>query len=240
MRGLFVTGTDTGVGKTIVTAGIARLLADEGHAVGVMKPVETGHPSDDGWPADAGFLALAARTDDPRELVVPFTYSEPLAPLVAARREVRPVDLDAIDAAAAAIAARHDLVLVEGAGGISVPVTDDTDMAGLALRLGLPVLVVARPDLGTLNHTLLTVRYARARGLRVAGVVLCGGRGDAAEVAERTNPPMLEEMCGVPVLGIVPRFGMISGPEKAKEAVAAALAPARILALVDETEGSAP
>lgn len=240
MRGLFVTGTDTGVGKTVVTAGLARLLGDEGISVGVMKPVETGHAEDDGWPADAGFLALAARTDDPRERVVPFVYAEPLAPLVAARRGGRAVDLAKIDAAAAAIAARHDLILVEGAGGISVPITEGTDMAGLALRLGLPLLVVARPDLGTLNHTFLTVRYARARGLRVVGVVLCGGRGDAAEVAERTNPPMIEEMCGAPVLGIVPRFGMISGPERAKEAVAAALAPARILSLVDETEGSAP
>lgn len=205
MRGLFVTGTDTGVGKTVVAGGLARRLADRGFRVGVLKPVETGCPPG-ATPADGAFLAAAARTPGGADAVVPVRYAEPLAPLVAARREGRPVDVRAIEEAYERVRAENDVVLVEGAGGLSVPITEDLDMAGLAARFGLPLLVVARPDLGTLNHTFLTVRYARERGLDPAGVVLSGGRGDDADTAERTNPAMIEEMCGVEVLGIVPRI----------------------------------
>ena len=205
MRGLFVTGTDTGVGKTVVTAGLARALSDRGVRVGVLKPVETDCPTGV-EPADGALLAAAARIPGGADAVVPVRYAEPLAPLVAARRENRPVDLAAIDAAFAQVTADSEFVLVEGAGGISVPITDDLDMAGLAARFGLPVLIVARPDLATLNHTFLTVAYARSRGLAVRGIVLSGGRGEEADVAERTNRSMLEEQCGVPVLGMVPRL----------------------------------
>ncbi|MEN8148366.1 MAG: dethiobiotin synthase [Planctomycetota bacterium] len=217
MRGLFVTGTDTGVGKTVVAGGLARALSDRGVRVGVLKPVETGCPEGT-EPSDGAFLAAAARVA--ADTVVPVRYAEPLAPLVAARRENRPVDLAAIDAAFDRAAADAEFVLVEGAGGLSVPVTDDLDMAGLAGRFGLPLLVVARPDLGTLNHTFLTVAYARSRRLEVRGVVFSGGRGAEADVAERTNPPMLEEQCGVPVLGIVPRLAEPVTVEAAAAAVA--------------------
>lgn len=219
MRGLFVTGTDTGVGKTVVTGGLARALSDRGLRVGVLKPVETGCPEGT-EPADGAFLAAAARVAGGAAAVAPVRYAEPLAPLVAARREGRPVDFAAIDAAFARVTAGADFVFVEGAGGLSVPITVDLDMAGLAARFGLPVLVVARPDLGTLNHTYLTVAYARHRGLTVRGVVLCGGRGADADVAERTNPEMLAEQCGVPVLGTVPLLAAPVTIEAAAEAVA--------------------
>lgn len=221
---LFVTGTDTGVGKTVVTAGLARLLADAGVNVGVMKPAETGHEQAGGgapssWPADAGMLKEAARSDDPLEDVVPFIYREPLAPLVAARREDRPVAPDVLDAAFGRLRARHDVLLVEGAGGIEVPLTDELTMGGLASRWKLPILIVCRPNLGTLNHTALTVRAARDQGLRIAGLVICGATEDP-DVAERTNPAMLEELTGVSLLAQVPHRPEIGSPRQAAAALA--------------------
>ncbi len=218
MRGLLVTGTDTGVGKTVVTAGLARILADRGENIGVMKPVETGCP-EEGWPADAGFLARAGRVDDSMDLVVPCRFREPLAPLVAARREGGVVDVEAIRAAFGKLTVKYDRLLVEGAGGLSVPLTDDVDTAELAALLGLKVLVVARPGLGTLNHTCLTVHYARSHGLQVIGVVISGFKPRTEDVAERTNPEVIESRCAVPMLGLVPKAMDVDTPEGAARAV---------------------
>jgi dethiobiotin synthetase len=230
VSGLFVSGTDTGVGKTVVAAGLARLLADRGLDVGVMKPAETDVPADADWPADAGTLVRAARVDDPVDDVVPYRFADPLAPLVAARREGRPVDPAVIADRYAALAARHERMIVEGAGGITVPVAEGLDYAGLALRLGLVALVVARPALGTLNHTFLTVHYARSHGLPVLGVVLCACPTDGEDVAERTNPAMIREMCGVPILGRVP-LAPVGTPEEMAAAVGAGLDPDALLRL---------
>jgi len=216
VRGLFITGTDTGVGKTVVAAGLALALRRRGLAVGVLKPVETGWNGEGGWSADGALLAAAAGVDNgPAAAVVPCVYREPLAPLVAARRAQRPVPLEALDRAFEALAER-DWVLVEGAGGLAVPITEDLDMAGLAARWGLPLLVVARPGLGTLNHTFLTVHYARAGGLKVIGVVISGYPEAEADVATQSNPALIRELCGVPVLGLVPwRTPMVSAADAA-------------------------
>ena len=205
MSGILVTGTDTGVGKTAVAAGLTALLRGEGFRVAAMKPAETGHTGP-GWPADAACLREASGLDLPRATVVPFVFAEPLAPNVAARGEGRPVDPLALDAAYAELAAGHDLVVVEGAGGLSVRITDDLDHADLARRWGLPVLVVARAGLGTLNHTLLTVSYAHQRGLRVLGVVV-NGMPSRPDAAAATNPDEMRRILaplGVPVLGVLP------------------------------------
>jgi dethiobiotin synthetase len=228
-----VTGTDTGVGKTFVAAGLVRLFVDRGRSVFVMKPVETGCVG--GRAADAEMLAAAAR----RETVVPYTFEEPLAPLVAARRTGCRIDVDRIVGVARDLSSRQEIVVVEGAGGLSVPLTEDCDMAGLAGRLRLPLLVVARPDLGTLNHTFLTVRYARSMGLLVIGVVLSGVRPEGATVAEQTNPGLIEEMCDVPVLGRVPHIDFDGTPEAAAAAVADGVDLDGILALVEEIGGPA-
>ncbi|BBM68261.1 dethiobiotin synthase [Rhodothermus marinus] len=233
MNGLLITGTDTGVGKTVVAAGLARLLREAGYRVGVLKPVETGWEGPPGsWPPDARMLAEGACVDDPPEQVAPCVYAEPLAPLVAARRAGRPVDLDRIEAAWRRLQDR-DWVLVETAGGLSVPLTDTLDYAGLAVRWKLPVLVVSRPGLGTLNHTFLTVHYARSRGLPVVGVVLCG-YPEQPDVAEQTNPAMIEEMCHVPVLGRVPRRPAITSADEAAAAVAEGLRLEPFLARYEE------
>lgn len=168
--GIFVTGTDTGVGKTLVACAIARALRHRGTDVGVMKPVETGVAGT--GPSDALALQRAAGSSDPIELICAQQFALPAAPAAAARAAERSVDLAAIRAAYEEIRRRHDLVIVEGAGGLLVPLSDALDMAGLARELELPLLVVARASLGTINHTLLTLEVARQRALELAGVVI--------------------------------------------------------------------
>jgi dethiobiotin synthetase len=170
MRGLFVTGTDTGVGKTEVACALLRVARAGGlDAVG-MKPAQSG--ATDGEPTDAERLLAACDGVEPLEAICPYVLGAPLAPAVAARLEGREVSLARIVGAARALAARHAAVLVEGAGGLLVPLTERETYAELAAALGLPVLVVARAGLGTINHTALTVEALRARGVAIAGIVL--------------------------------------------------------------------
>ncbi len=242
MKALFVTGTDTGVGKTVVAAGIARLLYRRGLKIGVLKPVETG--CEPGRAADGALLAEAAGlADDAVAATVPITYRQPLAPLVAARQEGRPIDLDRLDAAWQSLAG-HDWVIVEGAGGLSVPISHDLDMAGLAGRWRLPLLVVARPGLGTLNHTFLTVHYGCSRGLAIVGVVISGWPAADPDPSLHSNPAMIEELCEVPVLGIVPWHHPMVTADDAAAAVARSTTLERLLRstkpLAETRESSRP
>jgi dethiobiotin synthetase len=170
MRGLFVTATDTGVGKTEVSCAIlANARAAGLDAVG-MKPAQSGHVP--GEPSDAERLRDACDRSEPLETICPYTFAAPLAPAVAARVEGKEVSFGRIVDAARALAARHAALLVEGAGGLLVPLTARETYADLAAALRLPVLVVARAGLGTVNHTALTLEALRARGLALAGIVL--------------------------------------------------------------------
>lgn len=213
-RGLFVSGTDTGVGKTVVSCALARGLRARGVDLGVMKPVETGVPPE--GPEDARALVAAAGVDDPLELVCPVQLALPAAPLVAARAERRRVDLDAIDRAFATLAERHARILVEGAGGLLVPLDERLDMAGLAARLGLPVLLVARAALGTINHTLLSVEACERRGLELIGVVVSHADGTLSP-ADAENLTLLRERLGARLVGELPpiRPGESATPEDA-------------------------
>ncbi len=209
-RGILITGTDTGVGKTTVAVGLARVLADEGWDLGVMKAVETGWPRDRGaWPADAALLREAARSPDPPEWVVPWIFEEPLAPFVAARREGLSSLREKIVSAFANIAEHHSFTLVEGAGGLSVGIQGEgphlLDYADLALDLDLPLLIVGRAHLGTLNHCFLTEHYARTRGCRVLGFVLNGLDPSRGDPSVRENPALIAERSGVPVWGVLPQ-----------------------------------
>ena len=170
MRGLFVTATDTGVGKTEVACALLGAARAAGvDAVG-MKPAQSG--ATPGEPSDAERLLEASGRVEPLEAICPYALQAPLAPAVAARLEGREISLSRILEAAHALAARHAAVLVEGAGGLLVPLTERETYADLAAALGLPVLVVARAGLGTINHTALTVEALRRRGLPIAGIVL--------------------------------------------------------------------
>jgi dethiobiotin synthetase len=201
MRGLFVTGTDTGVGKTFVTTALARGLRAAGVDVGVMKPIETGVPA--AGPEDARALRLAAGVDDPLERICPVQFSLPASPEAAARAESRTVPLAAIHEAFESLARRHAFMLVEGAGGLLVPIDEATDMADLVRAFDLPLLVVARANLGTVNHTRLSLEAAERRGLEVFGVVISHATAELPE-GDRRNLEGLRERLGERLLAELP------------------------------------
>jgi dethiobiotin synthetase len=205
MRGFFFTGTDTGVGKTLIAGAIAKALTGAGKRVGVMKPLESGCQRADGQlvAEDALFLKKMSGTADDFALICPYALARPLAPGIAAEKEQVAISLETIATAFACIAARHDLVLVEGAGGLMVPVTQEHLMVDLIRLLGLPLIIVARTALGTINHTLLTVKQAQQEGLAVRGVILNKTSPEPDE-SEETNPEVIERFSGVRLLGVVP------------------------------------
>jgi dethiobiotin synthetase len=203
---ILITGTGLGVGKTFVTAGIARALRGRGVDVGVMKPVEVGWDSEtDGeWPFDADALRQAAGVDDPREDVIPYIFKPFVSPQVAAHLEKRPIEMNVIHSALHRLREKHEVVLVEGVGGLAVPLDEGIDLATMAEHCGLPVLVVARAHLGTLNDTFLTVHYARSRGLDVIGVVTNLYDSSVEDETTPSNVPMIEQMCQLKVFGRLP------------------------------------
>jgi dethiobiotin synthetase len=208
-RGYFVTGTDTEVGKTVVVAGLATALRRAGVDVAVLKPVQSGALADDPE-GDAARLGADCV----------YAFRAALAPLIAAREQGETVELEPILVRARRLAAEHELLLVEGVGGLLVPLADRLDVAELARALGLPLIVVARAGLGTVNHTLLTLEAARARGLAVAGVVLNGRRDESS----RDNAAMIERRGRVRVLSHVP---WLDDPADASEHLGELVALAR-------------
>ena len=205
-KGFFITGTDTGVGKTAVAAALCLALRARGLDVGVMKPVATGcRFRKKAWSCgDSRFLAKAAGSRDPLSWITPCGYRHPLAPSAAARLEERPVDLGRIETAFQRLRRRHGVMVVEGVGGLMVPLTEDALVEDLALRLGLPLVVVARTALGTVNHTLLTLKRAEARGLAVAALVFNQSQPPADPLAERTGTQEIVNRVRTPVLGTLP------------------------------------
>jgi dethiobiotin synthetase len=197
MRGLFVTGTDTGVGKTRVACALAHALSLRGVRVRARKPVESGVDARHG-PLDAQALREAAGAHEPIDRVCPLRLRAPLSPERAARLEGLRLELDDLVAAVRADADERGFVLAEGAGGFLSPIARDALNADLARALALPVLIVAADRLGTLNHTLLTVEAVRVRGLAVAGVVLnAPAPGDTQAM---DNAGELARWLGLPVL----------------------------------------
>jgi len=197
--GVFVTGTDTGVGKTYVAALLAKLWGALGVRVAAMKPVQTGTDA-----GDDDLQQVAQKGGIPPDLLSgPYSFSEALAPKVAAERAGREICLEPIVRSCADLRSKADLVIVEGAGGLLAPLAENLTMAELAGRLGLPVIVVARPGLGTLNHTALTLEAARRRGLTVLGVVL-NKFPSRPDLPERTNPEEMEQSGEEVILGVVP------------------------------------
>lgn len=188
-----ITGTDTGVGKTVVSAGLVAALRERGVRVAGMKPVETGI-DERSTGTDAELLREAAGGHLSLADVRPVSYAEPLAPMVAARRAGVPVDLALLDRGVTALDAAHDALVVEGAGGLLVPVDARTSCATLFARWGLGVVVVVADRLGCLNHALLTVRAARAEGLPVRALVLTRLSRQAADPSTESNLATLREL----------------------------------------------
>lgn len=212
MRGLFVTGTDTGVGKTVVAAAICAALTARGERVAAFKPVVTGLDEPPGeWPPDHELLAASASAGQRPGDVAPYTFGPAVSPHYAAELagaatgSPRPAAVDPrrLRDAAAAAGAGADALICEGVGGLLVPLTPDHSVRDFAVDLALPVVVVARTGLGTINHTLLTVEAARAAGLRVLAVVMTPWAADP-EPIEISNRVTVERLTRVQVHGLPP------------------------------------
>ncbi len=219
--GYFITGTDTGVGKTVVTACLVSLLRKVRLDVGVMKPIETGVDPDCNSAAnsDARFLMEVAGSEDDLSDVCPLRLKAAASPYQAAAMENRKIDLPRILESFHKLSGRHEFMLVEGIGGIQVPITHSYRVTDLIRDLGLPVIVVGRVTLGTLNHTLLTLQAAAIEGLEVRGVILNHPQAGEPTDIEQDQAKIIEELSGVPVLGECPFLGQVSAECFAPEAV---------------------
>ncbi len=229
---LLVTGTDTGVGKTVVAAGLVAWLRGRWPDVRALKPVESGTDDHGGIIADAALLARAAGLDEGALGANVYSLPEPLAPVVAARRAGVTLSLDRLDARWDALRGVGGPIVVEGVGGALVEVVRGVTVADLAARWSLPALVVAGNRLGVLSHTLLTVEALRARGVRVAGVVLNTLHGGEPSVAEEANAGELGRTLpvDVPLLGSIPFLLGDSADDPAALALAVASMAERLIA----------
>lgn len=208
LNGVFVTGTDTDCGKTLISGGIARALLHKGFNVGVMKPVATwGDPRREPggrqrWISeDALHLRQAAATSDSLDLINPICYKAAMAPWPAARLEKKNIDVDRLMAVYRELTRRHDFLVVEGVGGLMVPLKRDFFVIDLISRMRLAAIIVAHPHLGTINHTLLTVKALKQQGIPLAGIVLNNYTGKSR--AEQTNPSTLRKILDRKIL-VVP------------------------------------
>ena len=204
MRGVFVTGTGTEVGKTVVAAAIARTLQNEGRRVAVFKPAVTGL-AEPGEP-DHQLLRRAAGSDQPDEGIAPYRYDLPASPHLAAELAGARIDPARLLKAAQEAAAAAELLVCEGIGGLMVPLAPGYLLRDLAGELGLPLVIAASPGLGTINHTLLTLEAARAEGLDVAAVVLTPWP-DQPDRVQRSNRETLESLGAVPV-AVLPQLDL--------------------------------
>jgi dethiobiotin synthetase len=204
MRGLFISGTDTGAGKTVIACAVARQWRRQQRPFRICKPVATGATLHQGHLLSEDTLALArAAGDTDHEAITPYVFAAPAAPPVAARAEHKELTLEAL---AETVRRRQEpgtAVLVEGVGGLLCPLTETETVADLIECLDLPVVVVARRSLGTLNHTLLTIEAASHRGLRVAGVVV-NETSPVTGLADVSNVEELRRRLAVPILAVVP------------------------------------
>lgn len=195
---LGITGTDTGVGKTFLGCGLTAALRRRRLRVAAMKPIETGVSADDPW-RDGARLARASGGAFPLSVLAPIVLAQPLAPLLAAQRARAPIDLALLDNAVRATSHYADVLLIEGAGGLLVPVADYVSFATLFARWKVDLIVVGQNRLGVINHVRLTVSVARANGLKVRAVVLSHTTGESADPSVADNARLISELEGVPV-----------------------------------------
>ena len=214
---IFVTGTDTGVGKTLVTAALAHHFSLRGLKVGVMKPIETGVENPEELGDDATLLRWAARSTDANDIISPYRFSQPVAPCQAATAARKQITSDKIIEAYHALQHDKDIVFIEGAGGLMVPIRGGYIMADLARQLEAPLLVITHPRLGTLNHTTLTTFAARAMELELCGFIVNQMPENPGEV-EKEAPHLLASLASADLLGVLPE---VVGSEQEKVKVLA-------------------
>lgn len=202
---LFVTGTDTGVGKTFITAGIASALISEGVKVGVYKPVESGARKGVDKKLFSNDLEFVKKTSPQVQIKNSYLLETAAAPLVAADVEDITIEKEVIKKDYEELSRNCDVVIVEGAGGIMVPFGKDFLAADIAKMLNIPILIVARPDLGTINHTLLTIEYAKKKGLKIAGIVINNYPEGAVNISVKTAPMIIRKFSDVDYIATVPK-----------------------------------
>jgi len=202
-HGIFVTATDTGVGKTFVAAALSKVLTSRGLAPGVMKPVETGVENPKQLGPDARLLCEATGITSAPELISPYRFKLPAAPDMAAHAEGSTIHPSEILAAEERLAEDFTFMIIEGAGGLMVPLRGGYLIADLAMELNYPLLVVTRPDLGTINHTLLTVHTARSLGLEVAGMII-NRMPETPDKVQASAPHALASLASTDMLAVLP------------------------------------
>ena len=205
-KGFFITGTDTGVGKTVITVALIKAICRLGFTACGMKPIESGclHQGDVLVPSDGMFIKTIAHMEENIGHITPCRFKSPLAPLPASEIEGISVDFEKIKKAFADISGKYDAVIIEGIGGLLVPITRNYSVIDMAKDFNLPLIVVSRPSLGTINHTMLTVNYALKEGLQVAGIIINYNQPPESTLAEATNPEIIKRISPVPVIGIFP------------------------------------
>jgi dethiobiotin synthetase len=206
-RGIFITATDTGVGKTLVTAALVMHLTQRGIDVGVMKPIETGVSRSTKAQSDGARLRRTAGSHDPIVEVCPYVFRLPMAPLSAARAEGTTVRVVTIMRAFRALHQKHALVVVEGVGGVYVPITSSLNVSDIIYRMKLSAIVVGQSGLGGINHALLTLRALRQKNIPILALVLNQLRPlrtKTARVQEQSTVSLLRRLAGVPVVGPLP------------------------------------
>ncbi len=202
--GIFITATDTGVGKTYIACQLALNLRKAGIDAGVMKPIACGSRS------DALLLSKAQGGSDAVELINPIYFNEPLAPYSASQISGRKIDLNKIRKAYNILKKRHNFLIIEGIGGLLVPITKNFFVRDLCLEFSYPLLIVSRPALGTINHTLLTFFEAKRAGLKTISIVFNYYKPFKKSLAEKTNPGVIKRITKVPVVTSVSYNGKFS------------------------------
>ena len=210
MNGFFITGTDTDVGKTVVTACLATLFKNQG--IGVMKPIETGvDPKCSSTSnSDTKFLMEVSGTTDAEEEVCPLRLKTPASPYQASQIAGISIQPATILKQFKILQSRHNMMLVEGVGGLLVPITARYNVADLAREIGLPLIIVSRLKVGTLNHTLLTLNAARQHGLKIKGIILNKQENGDLDNVEEQQGKLIEELSDTPILGTCPYIEDVS------------------------------
>ena len=200
-KSIFITATDTDVGKTVVTAAVASCIKSSGRKVSAMKPIQTGTNAQK--VLDIEFVYRVLGEDYSIDDVCPYRFAEPLSPKLASEISGAEINIKVIISAFRKLHEKFEHIIVEGAGGIMAPIKKNYFMSDLILDLDIPLIIVARPGLGTINHTLLTIEYAKHRGLNLLGVII-NKYPVLPGHAEITNPNEISVLSGLPILGIIP------------------------------------
>lgn len=204
-KGIFITGTDTGVGKTFVAVGLINALKEKGFNVCPMKPVETGCRTKKGKliPKDTMSLIKASGIKEAIDVINPYRFKHPLAPSIAAELEKKSIKKEKIFSAYNYLSKKYDITIIEGAGGIMAPLYKKYLFLDFISDINLPIIIVSRPGLGTINHTLLTIEIAKSKGIKILGIIINYATKTKTGIAEKTNPEIIKRLGGAPVVGIV-------------------------------------